>query len=75
MNDLRRRREQLGLSLADVAARTGRSHSAIGRIERGERSPTLETLALICRALEIAVIVNHDRRGGTTIVRYRPARN
>lgn len=38
-----------------LAAESGLHLNAIGNLERGERSPTLQTLFLICRALDIPV--------------------
>lgn len=42
--ELRRRREQLGLSVRRAAARTGVSPTVISEIERGQRLPTLRTV-------------------------------
>ena len=40
-------------SLATVARRAGLSASGLRKIELAEASPTLETVAKICRALEV----------------------
>lgn len=50
---LRERREALGLSMNEVAARAGLSHTMISRVERGLRKPTLDTVLRITGAMEI----------------------
>lgn len=45
---LRGARRAAGLTLIDVAARTGRSWSVIGRYERGEVSPSADVIADLC---------------------------
>ena len=52
---LRQLRERAGLSLDQLADLTGGvvGGSAIGRIERGERSPTLETMQALAHALDV----------------------
>lgn len=52
---IRERREQLGLSLREVAARSGLSLNAISRIERGDNSPTVASLQLIAGALGVSI--------------------
>jgi DNA-binding XRE family transcriptional regulator len=49
---LRRERERLGLSLADVAGRAGIDKGALSRLENGQQlNPTLNTLARYADAL------------------------
>lgn len=49
---IKARREQIGLSLADVAARSGIDKAAISRLENGQvENPTLSTLERIAKAL------------------------
>jgi ribosome-binding protein aMBF1 (putative translation factor) len=49
---LRRERERLGLSLADVAARAKIDKGALSRLENGQQlNPTVNTLARYARAL------------------------
>jgi len=49
---LRREREQLGLSLNDVAERAGIDKGALSRLENGQQlNPTVNTLARYARAL------------------------
>lgn len=52
---IRQRREELGLSLREVSARSGLSLNAISRIERGDNSPTVATLHLIAGALGVSI--------------------
>jgi transcriptional regulator with XRE-family HTH domain len=60
--ELRRARERAGLSQYEVAARTEGvlSPAALSRIERGERYPTLRTLAL-SEALGVKIVVEGGR--------------
>ncbi len=50
---LREQREALGLSMNEVAARAGLSHTMISRVERELRKPTLDTLLRIAGAMEV----------------------
>ena len=52
---VRRNRERVGLSQADLAEAIGRSVQMIGRIERGKSAPSFDTLEEIARALETPV--------------------
>ncbi|HRQ88196.1 MAG TPA: helix-turn-helix transcriptional regulator [Bacteroidia bacterium] len=47
------RRKALGLSKRSLASKACLDPSTIGLIERGERSPTLHTVALIAAALDL----------------------
>lgn len=49
------RREELGMSLRGLAASSGVSPSMISDIERGAKSPTISTLAMIAGALGVAL--------------------
>jgi ferric-dicitrate binding protein FerR (iron transport regulator) len=51
---LRAHREELGLSQAELAARTGMRSSEISRLETGARTLTLTSTYVIARALEIS---------------------
>ena len=56
MRDLKRERERLGLSLADVAARSGIDKAALSRLENGQlTNPTIATLARYADALGKAI--------------------
>lgn len=49
---IKARREQIGLSLADVAAKSGIDKAAISRLENGQaENPTYSTLERIAKAL------------------------
>lgn len=48
---LRRKREALGISQEELAARSEVDRSYISILERGLKSPTIETLEKICGAL------------------------
>lgn len=49
-------RQDLGLSLAKVAARSGLHRTTISLIEHGEREPTIETASLIAEALGTSLL-------------------
>jgi XRE family transcriptional regulator, regulator of sulfur utilization len=78
-------REGLGLSLRELAARSGVSAPMLSQVERGETSPTLQVAARIASGLELrlsqllrldeggtvsVVRAGHGRRGGTDGHRY-----
>lgn len=48
---LRLRRKAVGLTLRDVATRSGLSNSYISQLERGNKKPTVEVLARLLKAL------------------------
>jgi len=50
---LRERRERLGLSMNEVARRTGLAQQTVSFVERGMRMPTLDTLLRITGALDL----------------------
>lgn len=52
---LRFRREQRGIKQKDVADAAAISVSMLSQIERGVTSPSIETLAHICKALELSL--------------------
>lgn len=49
------RRRHLGISAKDLAQVSGVSASHISMVERAERVPSMETLFLLCEALETSV--------------------
>jgi ribosome-binding protein aMBF1 (putative translation factor) len=52
LHDLKQEREQAGLSLTDVANRTGMDKAAISRLENGrQQNPTVETLSRYAMAI------------------------
>jgi transcriptional regulator with XRE-family HTH domain len=54
LSDLRRLRNQLGLTQADLAVLTDKSEAAISRFERGERRPAPETVVKLAHALRVS---------------------
>jgi len=52
---LRVLREKRGLSMNALAGKAGLDQMAISRIEKGERSPQLRTVLMICEALEVSL--------------------
>lgn len=51
MDTLKNRRSELGLSLAELSARTGLSTSSLWAIETGRSSPTVRSLRKIAHGL------------------------
>lgn len=60
------RREELHLTLRELASRSGISSSMISDIERGEKSPTISTLATLATALGVPISALVDRPVPTT---------
>lgn len=53
-DNVRRRREALGLSQEELAAQCGLHRTYVGSVERGERNVTLGTLEALSEALGIS---------------------
>src|SRR3954454_12601088 len=72
-------REGMGLSLRDLAERTGVSAQMLSQVERGETSPTLAVAGRIASGLELSLsqLLRLDEGDGVTVVRraerLRPA--
>lgn len=64
-------REGMGLSLRDLAERSGVSAPMLSQVERGETSPTLSVAARIAGGLELTLsqLLRLDESGGVTVVR------
>ena len=64
-------RESSGLSLRDLAARSGVSAPMLSQVERGETSPTLSLAARIAAGLELRLsqLLRLDEQGSVTIVK------
>jgi transcriptional regulator with XRE-family HTH domain len=64
-------RESAGLSLRDLAARSGVSAPMLSQVERGETSPTLTVATRIASGLELRLsqLLRLDEGGSVTIVR------
>ena len=52
--ELRQSREQAGLSQEELSFRAGLSRPYISQLERNLKSPTVDTLFLICEALGVS---------------------
>ena len=64
-------REASGLSLRDLAARSGVSAPMLSQVERGETSPTITVAARIAAGVELLLsqLLRLDESGSVTIVR------
>ena len=77
---LRLRRKVRGLSLQDVAEKSGVSIGQLSQIERGLSSPSLKSLGAVCRALDMPMgwlfdgPANDPTEDADTIVRARGRR-
>jgi DNA-binding XRE family transcriptional regulator len=59
LKQLKAAREEKGLSLADLAERTGMDRSAISKLETGQRpNPTMETLVRYAEAVGKHLVVS-----------------
>jgi transcriptional regulator with XRE-family HTH domain len=64
-------RDAMGLSLRDLAERSGVSAPMLSQVERGETSPTLQVAARIAGGLELRLsqLLRLDEDGAVTVVR------
>ena len=62
---VKRRREELGLSLRDVADETGVSASTLSRIENGTGKPDADNIARLASWLDMPIerVMHHGHRG------------
>src|SRR5579871_530041 len=69
-------REASGLSLRDLAERSGVSAPMLSQVERGETSPTLQVATRIAAGLELRLsqLLRLDEDGAVTIVRQSERR-
>jgi XRE family transcriptional regulator, regulator of sulfur utilization len=70
-------REAMGLSLRDLAERTGVSAPMLSQVERGDTSPTLTVAGRIAAGLELSLsqLLRLDEGEGVSIVRRRERRS
>jgi XRE family transcriptional regulator, regulator of sulfur utilization len=70
-NRVRALRESMGLSLRDLAERSGVSAPMLSQVERGETSPTLAVAAKIASGLELSLsqLLRLDEGGSVSVVR------
>jgi len=52
---LREERTKRKLSLSEIAARSGLSHTMVSRVEKRERLPTIDTLLRITEAIGVSL--------------------
>src|SRR4051794_14978216 len=73
---IRALREAMGLSLRDLAQRTGVSAPMLSQVERGETSPTLAVATRIAGGLELTLsqLLRLDEADGVTVVRHAERR-
>src|SRR5213596_3243184 len=64
-------REAMGLSLRDLAERTGVSAPMLSQVERGDTSPTLNVAGRIAGGLELSLsqLLRLDEGEGVSVVR------
>jgi transcriptional regulator with XRE-family HTH domain len=62
---IRKRRENMGLTVRALASRSGVSSSMISDVERAAKSPTISTLAALSKALEMPLSTLVDNRQPT----------
>ena len=69
-------REAMGLSLRDLATRTGVSAPMLSQVERGETSPTLQVAARIAAGLELSLsqLLRLDEQDHVVVVRSNQRR-
>jgi transcriptional regulator with XRE-family HTH domain len=70
-NRIRALRDAMGLSLRDLAERSGVSAPMLSQVERGETSPTLAVASKIASGLELSLsqLLRLDEGGSVTVVR------
>lgn len=54
-----------GLSLAEIARRSGVDHTRLSRFMRNERTLTLSATAKVCKALELRLVKAAKKRKGS----------
>jgi transcriptional regulator with XRE-family HTH domain len=73
---IRALREAMGLSLRDLALRSGVSAPMLSQVERGETSPTLQIAGRIAAGLDLRLsqLLRLDESGAVSVVRARDRR-
>ncbi|WP_436775973.1 helix-turn-helix domain-containing protein [Yinghuangia sp. YIM S09857] len=76
--NVRRRREEAGLTLEQLSARSSVSRAMLSKVERGEKSPTIGVASRIARALDVALSdligAPADAASGAVVVMRRDER-
>ena len=67
-------RDGMGLSLRDLAERSGVSAPMLSQVERGETSPTLSIASRIAAGLDLSLsqLLRLDESGSVSVVRALP---
>jgi transcriptional regulator with XRE-family HTH domain len=72
---IRKRRQQLGLTLLDLADAAGLTKSFVSQVERGRNSPSIATLRSIAAALEVPMFYFFQaEQNGNPVVRAKERR-
>lgn len=73
---VRNLRREKGLTLEDLAARSGVSRAMISKLERGEKSPTLVVAAKVAEGLGVGLpqLVGAEEKSRVVVVRRRERR-
>lgn len=73
--NVRRAREQRGMSVSALAAEAGISKSTLSELERGNGNPSIDTLWLVARALNLpfAALFDDDDARPTRVLRFEDA--
>lgn len=67
---VRRRRKELGLSLQQLAGRTGLTASFLSLVERGQNNPSLQSLHGLAEALDVPLFYFSQRNDDNPVVRH-----
>jgi len=67
INSLLTRRRQLHWTQGDLATKSGVAQEEISRIERGRKSPNMDTYARLASALDLGVVVRRRRHRGLQV--------
>ncbi len=67
-SQLRSLRDQRGLSLRDLARRSGVDAAALSRYERGRKTPSADTIETIAAALGVEVDLRPERSANTRFI-------
>ena len=62
INSLLTRRRQLHWTQGELAAKSGVAQEEISRIERGRKSPNMDTYARLASVMDLGVVVRRPRR-------------
>ncbi len=71
---IREARTQLRLSQEQLAESSNLSSTYVGRLERGEKQPSLETLVVVARCLKVSpvdLLIDLDVNRGRELVKSR----